>query len=166
MHRSRWICGLSGADGQLCCTKRGQSQMHQCWAPLSVVPFTGKGKLILFLWVGTISIASGPFVNDPRYHIAVTESKDSIQESTQKPSIHNQKENDDNSFFSPLHCFILKNFKLTGWSQENYNEYLFTIHLDWSVINILPHLCLLFVCVCDTYTYTYIYSFLIKPLNS
>lgn len=67
---------------------------------MNAVAFTGKGKLILFLWYGTVSVAPGPFVHDPSYYIAVIESKDAIQEGTQKPSSQ-PKRNDDNSFFSP-----------------------------------------------------------------
>lgn len=72
-------------------------------------------------------------------------SKDSIQESTQKPSIYTLNEDNDNSFFSPPTLYFEK-VKPTGRLQEKYSEYPYTIQLDWPIVNILPHLCLLSVC--------------------
>lgn len=112
-------------------------------------------------WAGdTISISTGSFFFLISFCLLlllslslqlVIKSKDSIQESTQKPSIHTLKENTDNSFF--LQAFICKTYIPTESLKEKGTEYPNALGLQ--SVNPSPHLCL-FLCR----THVHIYSLL------
>lgn len=137
--------------------------MRRCRAPCAVWFHSQEGGNSWFsCGQGTVSVSPGSFfLKDPSYYTAIRESKVSLQESTQKLSIHAQKENNNNSFILPSNVLFWKILKSPGFKKSTMNT-----HLPFTKIGqvlIFCHIC----AMCVIHMQTHItHSCLTEPLHS
>lgn len=104
----------------------------------------------------------GLFLKGSSHYTAIRESKGPTQKSTQKPSIHAQKINNDNSFFPSSSVLFWKISKSPGGLKKSRMN----THLPFTEIGqllVCCHICAM--CVIHIQTHI-IHSFLTEPLHS
>ena len=148
MHGWRWIRGHPRGcpSAALPCKAMLHSQMYPHATGCLVVPLAAKWKLIVFLWVrDIISTSTQSFKKLSLSQYSWLQCQKIPFRKAPKSLAFISWMKIMTVLFSRCQSFILKKVKPTGRLQEKHKEIAYTIQLDWPVVNILPHVCLLSV---------------------